>query len=525
MRALRNALWPAAFAFGIAAELAGTPPLPALDTITGFSLLALGLLAQSRRPGYAVGWILAAAGVAWFAGTIAGWAVFWHRAPLAQLILTYPATRLWPASRVERAAVALAYVYAIAYPVAGNEEATILFALALVGLAGWRYLTKRGPQRRARTSALVAAVAFALILIASATLRLAGPGGARQVLTGYELVIVAVAAGLTADLLWGRWTQGLVTAVVVDLGGPLAASTLRTRLARTLGDPTLTVGYWVSDQNRYVDEDGRPLALPADEHDRAVTLIDDAGSPLAALIHDPAILSDPDLVLDIAAAARLAVTNARLQAEIRARAAQVDASRRRLVEAADEQRRQLEHELRDGAERRLTHVAELLAAAGPPLAEVTTGLNAAVAELRELARGIHPATLTSHGLRTALSELAARSPIPVELSAPAQRWSAAVEATAYFVCSEALTNVAKYAQASRVHMRITNDDAQLEVEIADDGIGGADPTRGTGLRGLTDRVEALGGRLTVDSPAGHGTSLTAKLPLVNGAGSIRDDQG
>jgi signal transduction histidine kinase len=523
VRALRNALWPAAFAFGIAAELSGTPPLPALDATTGFSLLALGLLAHSRRPGYAVGWIVAAAGVAWFAGTIAGWAVFWHRAPLAQLILAYPATKLWPASPVERAAVAVAYVYAIAYPVASNDEATIVFALALVGLAGWGYLVRRGPERRARTSALIAAVAFAVVLIVGATLRLAGPGGGRQVLTAYELMIVAIAAGLTADLLWGRWTQGLVTAVVVDVGGPLAASTLRTRLARTLGDPTLTVGYWVSDQDHYVDEDGRPLALPADEHDRAVTLIDDAGSPLAALIHDPAILSDPDLVSDITAAARLAVTNARLQAEIRARAAQVDASRRRLIEAADEQRRQLEQALRDGAERRLTHVAELLAAAGPPLAEVTTGLDSALAELRELARGIHPATLTNYGLHTALDELAARSPIPVDVSAPAQRLPAAVEAAAYFVCSEAITNAAKHAQASRIHIRITDDDEQLQVEIADDGIGGAGPTSGSGLRGLTDRVEALGGRLTVDSPAGHGTRLTAQLPLVNGAGSIGDD--
>jgi signal transduction histidine kinase len=522
VRAVPFAFWLAALVFGIAAELAGAPPLPALDAITGFSLLALGLLARARRPGYAVGWILAAAGVAWFAGTLASWAVFLHRAPVAQLIITYAATRFWPRSTLERVAVALAYVYAIAYPVASGNEGTIVFALALVGLAGWRYLTKQGPHRRARASAMIAALALALVLIAGASLRLAGAGSERQVLTAYELVIIVVAAGLTADLLWGRWTQALVTAVVIDLGEPLAAGTLRARLARTLGDPTLNIGYWVSDRNGYVDEDGRPLTLPTDEQARAVRLIDDAGSPLVALIHDPAVLNTPDLVSDVAAATRLAVANARLQAEIRARLAQVDASRRRLVEAADEQRRQLERDLRDGAERRLTRVAELLSNAGPPLAEVTAGLDSARAELRELARGIHPATLTDHGLREAVSELADRSPVPVELTARTQRFPRAVEAAGYFICSEALANVAKHACATNVRITITDTETDLWIEVADDGTGGANAGAGTGLRGLADRAEAIGGNITITSRPGHGTTVTARLPLAHGRSARRN---
>jgi signal transduction histidine kinase len=513
VRALRSGSWLAAFTFGIAAELAGAPPLPALDAITGFSLLAFGLLTRWRQPRYAVGWILATASVAWFTGTLAGWAVFWHRGPLAQLILTYAATRLWPAPRLERVAVAAAYTYALVYPVVNSDAATIAFALALVNLAAWRYVITRGSQHRARASALIAAVPFALVLVAGATQRLTGAGDSRQVLIAYELVIVAIAAGLTADLLSARWTQNLVTSVVVDLGEPLAASTLRARLAHTLGDPTLTIGYWVADDNGYVDENGQPLTLPTDEPGREVSLIEDAGVPLAALIHDPAVLNTPDLVSDVAAATRLAVTNARLQAEIRARVAQVDASRRRLVEAADEQRRQLERELRDGAERRLTYVADLLSDAGRPLAEVTAGLDAARTELRELARGIHPTTLTDHGLRKALAELADRSPIPVRMSVPAQSWPTPVEAAAYFVCSEALTNVAKYAHASSIDIRVTGDETQLTVEIADNGIGGADPAEGSGLRGLADRVEALGGRLTIHSKAGEGTRLTTEIPL------------
>jgi signal transduction histidine kinase len=513
MRAVRYAFWVAAFAFGLVAELAASPPLHALDAITGFSLLALGLLAWSRRPRYAVGWILALGGVAWFAGTLANWAVFWHRAPLAQLILTYRATRLWPAARAERVIVLVAYAYAVVYPIARNDAATIVFALALAGTAGWRRVTEHGPERRARTSALLAALAFALVLTVGTALRIAGVGGGRPLLATYEVVIIAVAAGLTADLFWARLTRGSVTAVVVDLGEPLAGTTLRGRLARTLGDPTLAIGYWVSEQNGYVDEDGRPLALPTDEPGRAVSLIEDAGSPLVALIHDPAALEDPTLVANVAAATRLAVANARLQAEIRARVEQVDASRRRLVEAADEQRRQLERDLRDGAERRLTEVSELLSDAGPPLAEVTAGLEAARAELRELARGIHPATLTELGLAAAINELIARSPVPVEASASAQRWPAAIEAAAYFLCSEALANVTKYARATRVQIRVTNDETQLRVEITDDGIGGASAAQGSGLRGLADRVQALGGRLTIDSPAGQGTRLVARLPL------------
>ena len=317
------------------------------------------------------------------------------------------------------------------------------------------------------------------------------------------------------DLLWGSWTEALVTALVVDLGEPITAGPLRDRLARTLGDPTLTIGYWIPEQSDYVDEAGRHLDLPAHDTGRSVRLISDAGQPLAALVHDPAVRDPPHLVEDIAAAARLAIANSRLQAQVRARVTEVDASRRRLVEAADDQRRQLERELRDGAERRLTAVAELLSAGGPSLAELETGLEAARRELRELARGIHPATLTDHGLLPALSELRARSPVPVEITAPTQSWPAAVEAAAYFACSEALANVAKYAQATRVQIRITSDARHLRLEIIDDGIGGADPARGSGLRGLADRVDALGGFLSIDSALAHGTRLTAELPISN----------
>jgi signal transduction histidine kinase len=516
-RRLARAFWPIAFGLGLAAEAVGQPPLPALDAATGITLLALGAVVSLRRtPWRAVGSILAAAAMTWFAGSVAGWAVFLHRGPLAQLILTYPARRWWPSARAERIAVATAYGYALVYPIANNNVVTIAFAFALVAFAAWRYHASGRAMRRARVGALAGAGAFALVIAISAGLRLAGAPGGDALLAAYELVIILVASGLTADLLRGKWTQGLVTTLVVDLGQTGSSGTLGDQLARTLGDPTLTVGYWISDQDGYVDQRGRPRDLPDDDTDRRVTLIDQDGAPSVALIHDPAVLNDPSLLADITAATRLAIANARLQAEIRARMTEVEASRRRLVEAADEQRRQLERELRDGAGRHLTQVAEHLDAAGSQLADASATLNAAISDLHELARGIHPATLTDHGLPAAIGELAARSPVRVELTAPpAQRWPTDVEAAGYFVCAEAVTNVAKYAQASHIDIQITSEAERLQVEIADDGIGGADQRGGSGLRGLIDRVEALGGTLTIDSPPGQGTRLHAKLPLSN----------
>jgi signal transduction histidine kinase len=513
MRTLRRALWLAGLAFGVVAELIGRPPLPALDAVTGFTLVALGLLAWQMRPRFVSGALMAVTGFAWFLGSIAGWAVFLHRAPLAQLILSYPAKRLWPNSRLERLGILGAYPYALIYPIAANDEATIAFAVATLGLAGWRYVDTGGPERRARRAALAVATPFALVLIVGAALRLDGVTTGTTLLVAYELAVILIAVGLFTNLRWGKWAEATVTALVVDLGDPGTAGILRDRLARTLADPALTIGYWLTEQNEYVDEAGRPVVLPSGDEQRAVTPIDDAGARLAVLIHDPAALDDPELRSGITAAARLALANARLQAEIRGRVEQVKASRRRLVETADDQRRQLERELHHATERQLARVVELLRVAEPQLADAKAGLDAARTELRELARGIHPATLTDQGLLPALSELRSRSPIPVQITGPTRSWPPAVEAAAYFACSEALANVAKYAHATHVQIRIATNARHLRLEIIDDGIGGADPARGSGLRGLADRVEALGGSFSIDSAPGHGTRLSAELPI------------
>jgi signal transduction histidine kinase len=510
MRWLRNGLWPAGLAFGVAAEWAGQPELMALDAAAGFTLVFLGLVVWSRRPGSRAGPIMSATGFAWFLGTLWAPAVFLHRGPLALLLISYPGGRL--SSRLQKVAVAGACAYAAAGVVAENNSATIIFALGLVAMSARRYVAATGPERRARRASLIAAAAFGLVLVAGAIVGLAGAGGGRAVLAWYDLTICLIGIGLAADLLLGRWARGAVTGLVVDLGEPAAGGVLRDRLARALGDPTLVVGYWLPGQDRYVDEAGRPVALPAAGAARAVTPVEENGLRIAVLVHDLAVLDEPALLAATGSAARLAVANARLQAEVSARVSEVEASRRRIVEASDEQRSRLERDLREGAERRLAHVAGLLSDSGEPLADVRAGLDAARAELREFARGIHPAALTERGLREAVFELAGRSPVTVEVAVPTARFPPAVEAAAYFVCAESLTNATKHSEASRVHVGITQENGRLTVIVSDDGIGGADPSRSSGLRGLADRVEALGGSLAVESPPGGGTRVIAELP-------------
>ena len=215
----------------------------------------------------------------------------------------------------------------------------------------------------------------------------------------------------------------------------------------------------------------------------------------------------------------------RLNAELRARLDELAASRARIVTAGDVERRRLERNLHDGAQQRLVALSLALRhaltqlesdprAARATLADAGDELSLALDELRELARGLHPAVLTDRGLRAAVDVLAGRVPVPVELAEiPGARLPEPVEAAAYYLIAEALTNVTKYAGATAVRVRVAVDDERVVVEVSDDGVGGADAAGGSGLRGLADRVEALGGSLEVVSPAGDGTTLRAEVPV------------
>jgi signal transduction histidine kinase len=527
--------WVAAGVVGIAAEWSqygwGAPHDWVPDLLTGWVVTACGLLARELRPESRSGSLLAATGFAWFApnfatigGGPAGWlaahAVYLHRGPLVQLVLLYPLGRV--SRGRERAVIAVGYAVALVMPIYASPTATIVVAplLVLVGVIG--YLRSVGIVRRQRVRGLQATAFVSIVLTMTSAIHLSRPsaGGIAAALHLYQASLCVLAVALVIGLIRAPWQGIAVTDLVVELG-EARTGTLRGELARTLGDPTLQVGYWLPELETYVDASGRPLTLPGPDASRTATAIDRQGAPLAVLVHDPAILGDPALVDAVAAAAALAAANARLQTELHARLADVVASRRRIVAAADWERRRLEHRLNQGAQRLLEEIALLLNSAqttvsdetGERVARARGQLAQARDELRRFARGVHPRELSERGLVAALESLLRDFPVPVELHVPSPvEFSAELEACAYFVCSEALANVAKYASASHVRVSVTMAEDVVAVELTDDGRGGADPDRGTGLRGLADRVETLGGQLTVDSEAGRGTIVRALIP-------------
>ncbi len=532
-------LWPAAAVVGIAAEwrLYGwaDPGDWVPDLLTGWTMIACGLAGWSRRPQSRSGALLAATGFAWFAPNFAAtgaaalaWlsahALYLYRGPLVQLVLTYPQGR--PVRRLDRAAVAAGYAAAVLTPVWADGIATIVVACLLVAVAIRGYARAAGRERRMRLAALWATAVLAAAWAVIALVRLTAPGQAAAAATlhAYQVALCGLSLGLLVGLLRGSWERADVADLVVELG-ETRSGTLRDELARALGDPSLQVGYWVPQRAGFVDSEGRPIRIPDRGSGRSMTMVERDGQRLAVLVHDPAVLSDPGLVEAVSSAARLAAANARLQAEVRARLAEIGASRRRILEAGDEERGRLERRLREGALRRLGEVAETLRRARRPaaggadecLARAEIQLARTQEELRRLARGIHPRELSERGLAAALASLARDVPLPVKLAVSAAGESPAAAACAYFVCSEALANVAKYAAASKVAVSVRSDPGATTVEIEDDGAGGADPGRGTGLRGLADRVETLGGTLTVDSPPGRGTRLVAVIPHAAGA--------
>lgn len=331
------------------------------------------------------------------------------------------------------------------------------------------------------------------------------------------LMPLAMLAGIVST----RLARGNVAALAVEIGRGIPVGALQDVLARALRDPSLVIAYPTVEGGGFVDRDGRAMVLPPSRSDRAVTRLERDEELLAVLIHDPAVShEDPGLVDGVASVARLALENERLAAQVRAQLEEVRASRQRIVEAADDERRRVERDLHDGAQQRLVALAMRLqlardtaAGAQTLLDEATAELRAAIAEVRDLARGLHPTILSEAGLAAAVDALAERTPVPVRVSIPERRFPTPVEAAAYFVVAEALTNVVRYARASEARVSATVEGERLVVAVEDDGIGGADPDRGSGLRGLRDRVAAVGGDLSVLSPTGAGTVLRVELPI------------
>jgi signal transduction histidine kinase len=302
--------------------------------------------------------------------------------------------------------------------------------------------------------------------------------------------------------------------------GRAAPETTGKVLAEAIGDPSLELFFWLPADEVHVDASGRIVhELP--DADRARTPVRRGDLQLATVVHDRALAERPDLLESVIEAAGLAIEIARLRVEVRRRLAEVEESRARIVTAGYEERRRLERDLHDGAQQRLVsiglalrHVQGRLPAPSREADELDAGvaeLGRAIEELRELARGVRPAALDD-GLAAALRELASRSPLRIRVDATDERFADRIETAAYFVASEALTNAAKHAGASAITVDAGRRNGKLIVAVGDDGIGGAAPSVGSGLAGMTDRVAALGGSVTVASRPGRGTVVTAELP-------------
>ncbi|MGD0274402.1 MAG: sensor domain-containing protein [Gaiellaceae bacterium] len=388
-------------------------------------------------------------------------------------------------------------------------------------------------------------VAFVLALIPAALT----VGFALAPLLGYYN------AGWSVDLTSsGAWVTGLmaIPSLIVTIGvldglrsvlrrvttfflssPPPADRLVRDSLAEGLGDESLTIAYWLPEREIFVDDEGHEVKIAAAAASgRVWTPVEHDGKLIAAIIHRPD-LANTDIVQTAGTAAVLQLENERLRADLRARLDELRDSRARIVEVSDAERRRLERNLHDGAQQQLVALALQLRLArskttDPESAKLLDGaleqLEQALSELRELARGIHPAILSDRGLSAAVRALAERQPLPTEIEFEVTReLEPTVEATAYFVIAEGLANIAKYAGAKLVNVRVRERGEGIEIEVADDGCGGADASKGTGLHGLEERLRVVDGTLLIESKPGEGTRLLAHIPLPAGEEEEPDD--
>jgi signal transduction histidine kinase len=544
---------------GVGVELGEPLVVALLTSVITLSYVLCGVFAWRQRPASRFGPLMVAAGFVHFISTLV-WA---HSAALytigqtldlaapvvfLHVFLAFPDGRL--KGRPERFLVVTAYTTAFGLelvrmflggfgplnllegyvdPSAGEVVRKVqLTAVSLCCLAGIVLLAVRrwqsGRPLRRFPWLLVDAFGLALVMIAFLFLSLAYGGPWIAQIRWATFVAVALAPVVFLfGLLYARLARSALADLMVELKQELAPADLRDALARTLRDPSLELAFWLPEFDTYADVEGRPLDIADLGRGRATTLIEWKGERVAALLHDPSLEDEPELLSAVNAAAGIAVENGRLQAELRARLQELRGSRARLVDAGQKERQRLERNLHDGAQQRLIALSLELSRLERRFeadTDVTVNLKRArgeialsLEELRDVARGLHPAVLSGHGLQVALESVAARAPLPVRLTVRLEgRLQEQLEVAAYYVVSESLVNVARHARASRATVDIGRENGHVIVEVVDDGVGGADTERGSGLRGLADRVEALGGRLRVWTPHGGGTRVKAEIP-------------
>jgi signal transduction histidine kinase len=566
----RSVLWTIALAGCAAAGLSmflalnsdhvAEPGLQAalMDWITLPYILA-GVFAWSRRPDSRFGPLMIAAGFTMFVSSLA-WANTAGLQTIGQLFdlvpaavflhvfLAFPTGRL--EHRFERALVAACYLAAFGLELVGmalggfgpdnlfeivsepGAAATLLdvqlvaiSAFCLIGV-GVLAVRRRGAGRPLRRSValLVDAFAFGLVMIAALFLTGAFEGPAFETIRRATFFVIGLApAAFLIGLLSARLARSALADLLLEMRADPAPADLRDALARALRDPSLALAYWLPEYETWADVDGRPTSPPVPTDGRAVTVIDRGGEHVAALLHDASLEDEPELLEAVSAAAGISLETARLHAELAARLDELRGSRVRVIEAGQKERQRLERNLHDGAQQRLvalslelTRLNKRLDAdpeASSRIEHARSEIAMSLEELRDIARGLHPAVVSGHGLAVALESLAARAPVPVQLDVELDgRLPEPLEVAAYYLVSESLANIGKHAQATSATVVVNRHNGEVVVEIVDDGIGGADTEGGSGLRGLADRVEALDGRLRVWTPVGQGTRVRAEIP-------------
>jgi signal transduction histidine kinase len=541
-----------------------------LTLAVGWSFAGLGVVAWVRWPGSRTGVLMIAVGLAWFAravGAVEDPVAFSvgvligsvYLAVLAHLIVTYPSGRV--VSRAQWLVVVAAYLCTVPVnlvghwlltgtgtcrdcpfnllvpdtrvvaPDAGHQVLFVLLAsvtVAVLLVTARRWHAESRASLRSLAPALWGAVTILGVIVVHRVVVLVDVAESMSAVLAWSVQVALVLwpLGLLAGMARARLDRSAVADLVVELGTALPPGAMRNALAGTLHDPSLQLVYWLPDRQVFVDAIGTEVDPPGGHDGRAVTTLTRDGHLIAALIHDPALLDHPAIMSAVAAAAGLAVENQHLHALARTHLAEIRASRTRIVAAADAERRRVERNLHDGAQQRMLNLMLALrlakvrlgagscADADAALDEATGELTLALAELRDLARGIHPVILSQSGLSAAVRALAQRCSVPVRITDTLsdRRFCAAVEETAYFVVSEALANVAKHAHAAEAVVCLRHLNQDVFIDVTDDGVGGAHLQGRGGLRGLQDRVEAYSGHISVTSAVGEGTRVTAALP-------------
>ena len=516
-----------------------------------------GLLAWSRRPSSRLGPLMIVTGLV-MAMIALQWSTNRYLAATGHLLdllpaalflhvfLAYPTGRLQ--SRAERVLVGTCYAVCVglqlvkvavgidpgdplavltqpALAVRVEQIQLVLVAGLLLLGAGDVALRARRTSRPSRRGVALTVDSFGISLVMLAVLYIAGllSWAAFETIRNLTFAVLGLAPiAFLLGLLDARLARADVGDLVVHLRGDLTGD-LQEPLARALHDPTLSIAYWLPQYAAWADQAGHQVSLPTEGDGRAVRLITQEGKPVAALNFHPSLLHDePELVESVVAAAALALENGRLQSELRARLIELQDSRGRVVEAGRVERQRLERDLHDGAQQRLVALSLELGmmeqASSEPrdkeaLGHVRAEIWESLEELRAVSRGIYPAVLTGHGLSVALQSLAVRAPCPLHLHVTIrERLPEPVEVAAYYIVSEALANIGKHSGATEASVSVAKQGDTLAVEVSDNGVGGADTENGTGLRGLADRVEALGGTLAIWTPAGGGTRVRAEIP-------------